>query len=73
MSNYNVSNINIYYQNVRGLSTKLNVLLYSIAVTDYDVIVFTETWFNMNVGDLELGLTKLQYIGLTEMRIQVIV
>jgi len=46
-----------YYQNVRGLRTKINLLKFSIPTYSYDFIVFTETWLNNTFFDNELGLT----------------
>ncbi|CAH2109043.1 unnamed protein product [Euphydryas editha] len=45
--------INIYYQNVRGLRTKTEDVLKNILINNYNVIVFTETWLNSNVTNLE--------------------
>lgn len=44
----------LYYQNVRGLRTKLNDLHMTLSACDYDVVVFTETWLNDNIMDTEL-------------------
>ena len=46
----------IYYQNVRGMRTKLRDLLLSVSDCDYDVIVFSETWLNQDIHDSELGM-----------------
>ena len=50
----------IYYQNVRGLRTKLSDLRQSIALLshDPDIIIFTETWLNDSIADAELGLSN---------------
>jgi hypothetical protein len=42
-------NVSIYYQNVRGLNTKL-----TISSCSYDFIALTETWLNDSVLDSEL-------------------
>lgn len=47
-------NLNIYYQNVQGLNSKLNNLKLSLSVSDYDIIILTETWLNVCVFDHEL-------------------
>jgi hypothetical protein len=47
-----------YYQNVRGLRTKLNLLKCSIPSSTHDFIIFTETWLNNNFFDNELGFTQ---------------
>ncbi|KAG5897261.1 hypothetical protein JTB14_013162 [Gonioctena quinquepunctata] len=51
-------NSSIYYQNVRGLRTKLWELEQSVSSCDYDVIVLTETWLNNDIGNGELNLTN---------------
>ena len=38
-----------YYQNMRGIKSKLNELKASICDSDYDVIAVTETWLNSSV------------------------
>jgi hypothetical protein len=45
----------VYYQNVRGLRTKLNILIFNISLFRYDYFVFVETWLNFNILDAELG------------------
>ena len=48
----------MYYQNVRGLNTKLNQLTTGILLmsVEYDIIIFTETWLQNDVSNSELGL-----------------
>lgn len=41
--------IDIYYQNVRSIVNKADELLPNVLSSDYDIICFTETWFNSNV------------------------
>lgn len=41
--------LHIYYQNVRGLRTKLNTLRLALTETDFDVLVFTETWLDDSI------------------------
>lgn len=48
----------MYYQNVRGLRTKLVELLCSAVTCDYDIIVLTETWLDYKISDVELGLSE---------------
>lgn len=36
----------LYYQNVRGLNTKINQLNKHIASSTFDIFVFTETWLS---------------------------
>ncbi|KAL4152924.1 hypothetical protein QTP88_000757 [Uroleucon formosanum] len=47
-----------YYQNVRGLRTKLNLLKCSIPSSTHDFIIFTETWLRNTFLDNELGFTQ---------------
>ena len=48
----------MYYQNVRGLRTKLSDLLISVASNEYQIIILTETNLSDDVLDSELGLTQ---------------
>ncbi|CAH2095525.1 unnamed protein product [Euphydryas editha] len=41
--------MNIYYQNVRGLRTKTNDVYLNITGTNYEIIVFTETWLSVGI------------------------
>lgn len=47
-----------FYQNRRGLRTKLRVLKCNVAVFDYLFICFTEIWLCDSFHDYELGLTN---------------
>lgn len=38
--------VKIYYQNIRGMRTKVNDIRSNILTTDYDIITLTETWLN---------------------------
>ena len=42
----NFNNISIYYQNVRGLRTKIDELFNSVSDAELDVVILTETWLN---------------------------
>ena len=44
----------MYYQNVRGVSTKTNEIYNAVAACNYDVIAFTETWMSNSIIDSEL-------------------
>lgn len=44
----------IYYQNVRGLRTKTNILLRNVHLSSFDVIVLTETWLLDGIMNSEL-------------------
>ena len=50
----------VYYQNVRGLRTKLDDLKLAIlcSAVHYDILVFVETWLNSSISSSELGLTN---------------
>lgn len=48
--------LRIYYQNVRGLRTKIDDFYVATQNEDYDVIVLTETW-------LKDGITSVQLFG----------
>lgn len=55
-TNKNISGTSIYYQNVRGLRTKLRTLVCNVPLFDYDIVVFTETWLNASINSAELGM-----------------
>jgi len=46
----------LYYQNIRGINTKLDIFNRNIALVDFDIIILTETWLHNEVNDIELGL-----------------
>jgi hypothetical protein len=47
----------MYYQNCRGLRSKLDNFRCSVPlINSYDIIVFTETWLVDSISDTELGL-----------------
>lgn len=54
--NQRSNNLMFYYQNIRGINTKLDVFNQNITLVDYDIIVLSETWLNNEVNDSELGL-----------------
>ncbi|XP_055622381.1 uncharacterized protein LOC129765949 [Toxorhynchites rutilus septentrionalis] len=45
----------VYYQNVRGLRTKIAQLRIVLSSCDYDVIVFTETWLKDDIESCEIS------------------
>ena len=45
----------VYYQNVRGLRTKIAQLRLMLDGCDYDVIVFTETWLREDIDSSEIS------------------
>lgn len=46
--------LNIYYQNVRGLKTKLANIYNQISANNFDVIMLSETWLNNSVLNSEI-------------------
>lgn len=58
-------NLKIFYQNVRGLKTKLVSLRCSFPMFHfYDIIILTETWLTPDISDSELGFAGFQVIRL---------
>lgn len=47
--------INVYFQNVRGLRTKLDILRHSLSLSFNDIFIFTEKWLNDDFYSNELG------------------
>lgn len=45
----------MFYQNVRGLLTKIPFLRNALSNVNYDFICLSETWLSTNVFDVELG------------------
>lgn len=48
-----LSSLNIYYQNVRGLRTKSHDFLSNVLKCNYDIICLSETWLTPNFTDAE--------------------
>ncbi|XP_062558120.1 uncharacterized protein LOC134222996 [Armigeres subalbatus] len=46
--------LRIYYQNVRGLRTKVDSFFLAASECDYDVIVLTETWLDEHILGIQL-------------------
>lgn len=46
--------LNVYYQNVRGLRTKLNEFLLNSMGNYHDLLFISESWLNDNINDSEL-------------------
>lgn len=46
--------LSVYYQNVRGINTKVNEIYNNSAACNNDVIVFTETWLSDSVLNSEI-------------------
>lgn len=44
-----------YYQNVRGVRTKIHQLRECVSLNNYSFYVLTETWLNANISSQELG------------------
>ena len=51
-----MNDLSIYYQNVRGINTKIDVFTRNLALSDYDIFTLSETWLSNNVTDAEFGL-----------------
>ncbi|XP_055622923.1 uncharacterized protein LOC129766419 [Toxorhynchites rutilus septentrionalis] len=47
--------LSVYYQNVRGLRTKIVQLRLLLSSCDYDVLVFTETWLRADIDSAEIS------------------
>lgn len=54
-ANLNDKNISIYYQNVRGLRTKIRELYLSLVECEYDIVVLTETWLHDGISSAEFA------------------
>lgn len=46
--------LTLYYQNTRGLNSKISDCYLNIMCSNYDVIILTETWLKPSVGDTEI-------------------
>ena len=51
----NEANLFLYYQNTRGLNSKLSSFYNSMAVGEYDIVALTETWLHPGVYDSEFS------------------
>lgn len=47
-------NLNIFYQNVRGLRTKTNTFFRAMMLGEYDIVCLSETWLYDGIFDSEL-------------------
>lgn len=47
-------NLKLFYQNTRGLKTKLNEFYLSLSENDFEIVCITETWLNSTIYDGEL-------------------
>lgn len=47
-------NLNIYYQNVRGLNTKIGTFYSSASECQFEIICLTETWLSYGISSSEL-------------------
>jgi len=57
----NLYNLKTFYQNIRGVKTKLGNFRSSIPIFNYhDVIILTETWLSPDVHDSEFRLNGYQ-------------
>ncbi|CAK1544542.1 unnamed protein product [Leptosia nina] len=53
MDHHMLNNLNIYYQNVRGLRTKSHSFLSNVVQSNYDIICLSETWLTPDFSDYE--------------------
>jgi hypothetical protein len=53
-SGKNIKSIKVFYQNPRGLRTKLNDCYLSCLSENFDVIVLVETWLHGGISDAEV-------------------
>lgn len=53
-----------YYQNVRGLKSKLRTLTCNIPLTNFDIYLFSETWLNDSINSSELGFNNFNVFRL---------
>ena len=49
-----MSGLSVYYQNVRGLNTKIANFFNGVCSSEFDVVVLTETWLRESVLDREI-------------------
>lgn len=49
-----LDNVTIYYQNCRGLRSKLHTMFMNILSSSYDIIILTETWLTPHIFNGEL-------------------
>ena len=57
-----MNNVHIYYQNVRGLNTKVNEFYAASTLAKFDVYALAETWLTSNVTSSELFNEKYTVI-----------
>lgn len=50
--------LHIYYQNVRGMRTKLHLFNENLHSCDFDVIAITESWLDNGIFDNEICSSK---------------
>lgn len=54
--------VNVYYQNVNGLRSKIQEFYLSVISCDYDVIVLTETFLNKSILNSELFVANDYFV-----------
>lgn len=52
--------LSLYYQNVRGLKTKIEKLLVAVTASSYDAILLVETWLDDTISNLQLFGTEYE-------------
>ena len=53
-----INQLNLYYQNVRGLRTKLNDIYNNSLLHDFHMILITESWLKEYINDSEILCDK---------------
>lgn len=46
--------LSMYYQNTRGLNSKIQSFYLAVTSSNYDVVILTETWLKSSISDTEL-------------------
>lgn len=49
-----MNSIAVYYQNVRGLNTKIGDFSNAVASSNFDILAITETWLDVHIDSAEL-------------------
>lgn len=49
----NSRTLSVYYQNCRGMRTKLHTIYVNILLNDYDIIILSETWLHSDIQNGE--------------------
>mgnify|MGYP005984510109 FL=1 len=55
-----VSNLYVYYQNVRSIKSKVNEIYVNLTDAEFDLIAITESWLDSSVADSEFAPVNYQ-------------